>query len=91
MLRRLAFVAFAVILGVGPLVAQDTTRRAGIPGKRDLELVPGRSVDVDTDEGTWISLDVSPDGKTVVFDVVGDLYSVPIGGGNITALACDRI
>ncbi|PYP61205.1 MAG: amidohydrolase, partial [Gemmatimonadetes bacterium] len=86
MLRRLALVAFAVILGVGPLVAQDTTRRAGIPGKRDLELVPGRSVNVDTDEGTWISLDVSPDGRTIVFDLLGDLYTIPISGGTATGL-----
>lgn len=35
---------------------------------------------LDTDEGTWISLDVSPDGTTIAFDLLGDLYTMPIGG-----------
>ncbi len=39
-----------------------------------------------TDEGTWMNLDVSPDGKTVVFDLLGDIYSIPITGGKAKAL-----
>lgn len=39
-----------------------------------------------TDEGTWMNLDVSPDGKTIVFDMLGDIYSVPVSGGKATAL-----
>jgi len=34
-----------------------------------------------TSEGTWMNLDVSPDGKTIVFDMLGDIYSIPITGG----------
>src|SRR6202023_120128 len=34
-----------------------------------------------TNEGTWISLDVSPDGKSVLFELLGDLYSLPMEGG----------
>ena len=37
-------------------------------------------------EGTWICLDVSPDGKTLVFDLLGDIYSMPISGGNATCI-----
>nr|MBA3986877.1 PD40 domain-containing protein [Flavobacteriales bacterium] len=39
-----------------------------------------------TDEGTWMNLDVSPDGKTIVFDMLGDIYSVPITGGKAKVL-----
>ncbi|GIT68104.1 MAG: hypothetical protein Ct9H300mP25_15760 [Acidobacteriota bacterium] len=38
---------------------------------RDLPLDPERTFLLDTDEGTWISVDVSPDGETVVFDLLG--------------------
>jgi Tol biopolymer transport system component len=46
-----------------------------------LPLKPTRKVEFTTDEGTWLSLDVSPDGKIIIFDLVGDLYTVPISGG----------
>ena len=39
-----------------------------------------------TDEGTWMNLDVSPDGKTVVFDMLGDIYKLPISGGKAELL-----
>ena len=35
----------------------------------------------DTSEGTWMNVDVSPDGTQVVFDLLGDVYLMPIGGG----------
>ena len=41
---------------------------------------PGRDQAIDTTEGTWISVDVSPDGKRIVFDLLGDLYIMPIAG-----------
>jgi len=34
-----------------------------------------------TTEGTWISLDVAPDNKSIVFELIGDIYSLPIEGG----------
>ncbi|MGH7679221.1 MAG: amidohydrolase family protein [Gemmatimonadaceae bacterium] len=37
-------------------------------------------------EATWMSLDVSPDGKTIVFDLLGDLYTMPIAGGKAAQL-----
>ncbi len=39
-----------------------------------------------TTEGTWMNLDVSPDGKTIVFDLLGDIYSMPTSGGKATPL-----
>ena len=40
----------------------------------------------ETDEGTWMNLDVSPDGKEIVFDLLGDIYTMPISGGKAKAL-----
>ncbi len=45
-----------------------------------------KDVSFSTDEGTWMSLDVSPDGKTIVFDMLGDIYTMPFAGGKATAL-----
>ncbi|HLU25324.1 MAG TPA: amidohydrolase family protein, partial [Longimicrobiales bacterium] len=39
-----------------------------------------------TTRGTWMSVDVSPDGKTIVFDLLGDIYLLPIEGGKATRL-----
>ena len=48
----------------------------------------GESFDIkfSTNEGTWMSLDVSPDGGTIVFDLVGDIYTISVDGGQATAL-----
>jgi len=44
------------------------------------------SFKLNTTEGTWMNLDVSPDGKTIVFDLLGDIYKIPIIGGKATIL-----
>ncbi|MBN8249904.1 MAG: PD40 domain-containing protein, partial [Verrucomicrobia bacterium] len=44
------------------------------------------TVAIDVTEGTWMNLDVSPDGSTLVFDLLGDLYVVPIAGGDARAV-----
>jgi Tol biopolymer transport system component len=49
--------------------------------KKGLPLKPDHKITFTTDEGTWLSLDVSPDGKTIVFELMGDLYTLPIEGG----------
>ncbi|HEX8848175.1 MAG TPA: amidohydrolase family protein [Gemmatimonadaceae bacterium] len=88
---RLAL-AFAAALAVAPaaVVAQQDTTKTPKPDSSmkptGLPLVPTRSVKFTTREGTWMSVDVSPDGKTLVFDLVGDLYTMPIGGGTATRI-----
>ncbi|GAB2766035.1 amidohydrolase family protein [Salinimicrobium soli] len=47
---------------------------------------PIKEVPLSTDEGTWMNLDVSPDGKQIVFDLLGDIYIIPATGGKATAL-----
>ncbi len=56
--------------------------------KWDVSNPPGTYKDIEfsTTEGTWMDLDVSPDGKTIVFDMLGDIYSLPVGGGEAKAL-----
>jgi len=51
-----------------------------------LPLKPARTVKFTTNEGTWMSLDVSPDGKTIVFDLLGDIYTMPVEGGTATKI-----
>jgi len=46
--------------------------------------LPYKTVTITTDEGSWMSLDVSPDGKQIVFDMLGDIYTMPISGGTAT-------
>ena len=47
---------------------------------------PFKETSFSVDEGTWMNLDVSPDGKQIVFDLLGDIYIMPIAGGNATPL-----
>jgi Tol biopolymer transport system component/imidazolonepropionase-like amidohydrolase len=49
-------------------------------------LGPTETVTFDTSEGTWMNLDVSPDGRRIVFDLLGDLYTLPIDGGTATRI-----
>ncbi len=57
--------------------------------KWDVENPPGPAyeIDIDAEEGTWMSIDVSPDGRELVFDLLGDIYRMPIGGGEATSIA----
>jgi Tol biopolymer transport system component len=45
-----------------------------------------RSIDFETSEGTWLSLDVSPDGRWLVFDLLGHIYRLPAAGGEAEVL-----
>ena len=45
-----------------------------------------QDIEFSTDEGTWMCLDVSPDGQTLVFDLLGDIYTMPIGGKKATCI-----
>jgi len=46
-------------------------------------------IDLDTESLTWADVDVSPDGETLVFHMLGDIYSVGIAGGEAVALTED--
>ncbi|MDM7924091.1 MAG: hypothetical protein QUS14_17530, partial [Pyrinomonadaceae bacterium] len=89
-LRKLFTLLFVLSMALPvPLFAQDDKKEEPkAEEKKDekkkedpLPLKPARSVKFTTNEGTWMSLDVSPDGKTIVFDMLGDIYTMPVDGG----------
>ena len=47
------------------------------------------TINIKTDQTTWSSLDISPDGKQFVFDMLGDIYITSIKGGEAKALTQD--
>lgn len=62
----------------------DTTRRTA--PDTELPLIPARPLKFTTDEGTWMSLDLAPDGRLIVFDLLGDIYTIPASGGTATRI-----
>ena len=75
------------LLGASALVSQGAPAGApGAPPAVTLPLKATRTHSFTTTKGTWLSLDVSPDGQTIVFDMLGQLYTLPITGGKATAI-----
>lgn len=62
--------------------AKDDTTKKKEDKKWDVLNPPGTFKDVEftTSEGTFMNLDVSPDGKEIIFDLLGDIYSMPVTG-----------
>jgi imidazolonepropionase-like amidohydrolase/Tol biopolymer transport system component len=86
---RCAALFAAAIATTMPFTAQGqgAAARAGArPPEKPLPLEAGRTFALDTREGTWLSLDVSPDGATIAFDMLGDLYTMPFAGGDATRI-----
>lgn len=56
--------------------------------KWDVNNPPGdyKDYSIELTEGTWMNVDVSPDGDNIVFDLLGDIYSMPIKGGEASLL-----
>lgn len=70
--------------------AQPASQPAAQTPSRDatntLPMAPSRTIRFTTDQGTWMSVDVSPDASTLVFDLLGDLYTLPLAGGKATRI-----
>src|SRR6201992_64979 len=72
-----------------PARADDDQKPKDKPEEKwDTTLARGttREIAFDTSEGTWMSVDISPDGKWVVFDLLAHIYRMPVTGGNAECL-----
>lgn len=76
-------VAIGVLLSVLPAgaIAVASSPDDGLP------LEPARYVEMRVSSGTWMSLTLSPDGRTMIFDMLGDLYAMPARGGEAKLIA----
>ncbi len=84
-----SFAALSLLLVSTTALAQP--RRGGSEAPAwDVNAPPGqrtRAVTISTNEGTWMNVDVSPDGQTIAFDLLGDIYTMPIAGGRPTRIS----
>ena len=88
LLSSAAAIAILATFASVTFAAEDEKENAPKKPKWDVNNPPGTaiSVPIDARSGTWMSVDVSPDGKQIVFDLLGDLYLLPIEGGQAKAL-----
>lgn len=85
------FAAFSLFIVVSKpseaqSLAENDSSAAAAAKNNSLPLITTRTLKFTTNEGTWISLDVSPDGSTILFELLGDLYSLPVAGGTATRI-----
>src|SRR5262245_34860051 len=84
--RSLGILPIAFSLAVPALAASKEAKPTEKPWKVDEPHGPTHTVAFTTDESTWLPLDVSPDGASIVFSLDGDLYTLPIAGGAATRI-----
>lgn len=86
-MNKVSTLAFAVGLALAgsvsaPAIAQDA-------GAWDVQAPQGEfnDIQIKVTEGTWMNVDLSPDGNYIVFDLLGDIYRMPATGGDAELLA----
>jgi Tol biopolymer transport system component/imidazolonepropionase-like amidohydrolase len=91
--RRFRFALYSTLcasaLAATAFAATDSTwtrPSSDEPWDVNVPHAPNDTLRFETDRGTWMSVDVSPDGRTLVFDILGDLYTVPMAGGRAKRL-----
>lgn len=78
--------ALSVSLALGQVQAGQIDEK-----KWQVDSPKGQFVDatISVEQGTWMNVDISPDGKTLVFDLLGDIYTMPMSGGETTKITSD--
>jgi Tol biopolymer transport system component len=75
-----------LILGLALAPVPGAAQRSAVDSVR----APSKLLEFTASEGTWMGVDVAPDGRTLVFDLLGTLYEMPIQGGTATPLTRGR-
>ena len=73
-----------------PAMAAGDKKADAAPAKWDVSAPTGlatRQIRIAVDNGSWMNVDVSRDGKMIAFDLLGDIYTMPIAGGTPTRIA----
>ncbi len=83
-MSRLLITLFSFLL-IGTTVLEEDE-----PWDIEADRAPSKEFVYQATEGTWTGVDVSPDGRQIVFDLLGHIYVMPIGGRKATALTHGR-
>ena len=88
MIRKLLLLSSTCLFATAAAAQQPETTEEETAW--DVNNPPGveiTQVPISVDEGTWMDVDVSPDGSTIAFSLLGDIYTMPITGGTPTRIA----
>src|SRR5437868_1954284 len=77
----------ALFASTAAMVVAISSAASASPAAPRLPIAPAREISFTTREGTWLSPDLSPDGRQIVFELLGDLYRVDSNGGTARAIA----
>ncbi len=88
--RRVALPVVVIASLCSSVVAQSPTQNDSAAktatAAKGLPLISTRTLSFTTTEGSWLSIDIDPTGRTLVFDLLGDLYTLPVAGGTATRI-----
>ncbi|CAH9052301.1 Tol-Pal system protein TolB [Pseudoalteromonas holothuriae] len=78
--------SLSIALALGSAHAEESKSE-----KWNVDAPQGEFLDanISVTQGTWMNVDISPDGKTLVFDLLGDIYTMAASGGEATQLTSD--
>nr|WP_295370361.1 amidohydrolase family protein [uncultured Sphingosinicella sp.] len=84
MIKGIAALSLLLLSSTALAQAKDDKKKWDVAAPPAMKM---RQVPINVTEGTWMNVDVSPDGRTIAFDLLGDIYTMPISGGRATRIA----